>query len=60
MTRYSFSSAFTKAEVNVFLEVPIRPPSSKPSSASTFITFASGRVVILSIIVQGKVTLVFR
>ena len=57
ITKYSVSSAFTKGATYVFLEVITGSNSSTPSSNKIFSTEASGRGVILSIILQVNDTL---
>ena len=57
ITRYWVSSALTNGATKVPLAVLTESAPSKPSALSISITFASGRGVILSIIVQGKPTL---
>ena len=56
ITRYWVSSAFTKGATKVPLAVLTASAPSKPSALTISMTLASGRGVILSIIVQGKPT----
>ena len=56
ITRYSHSSAFTNGATYVFLDVITGSSSSIPSFFRSSSTEASGRGVILSIMVHGNVT----